>query len=166
GCGVSSATSPVAGSTRTTASSVSGPDAIPATPPSTTASPPGDHASSPPTGVTSAEASSSTASRPLASTAWCPPPSGANQREPGRHHGPPSSAATAARFAADPSSPIRYRFHQPAGSIETSSASGDSHSSWHTATSGPPERTRWGPNVPSSATGATQSSVPSHGNAG
>ena len=81
----------------------------------------------------------------------------------------PSTAARPAPARPAPGSPAtrpaptRCRFHQPPGSSSASSASGVSHSTWHTETSAPPASTRCGPNEPSSATGHAQlGAVPRH----
>ncbi len=113
------------------------------------------------TSVTVAACSSRIASRPERRIACRPPPSGANQRMPGDHRGPPSSSVHGARLRLVPSSPMRKRFHQPSGSVRASRESADSHSTWQTLSRGPPASTRCGPSSPSGRD-AQLGAVPRH----
>lgn len=100
--------------------------------------------------------------RPSSSTVY--------QRIPSCQRGPANSSSRGHSGLTRPPSPpsslprsTRTRFHQPDASVTAYSASGPAHSGCNTDSAGPPRTSRGAPTVPSAATSATRSTVPSHG---
>lgn len=104
------------------------------------------------------------ASAPDPAVCGVSPGSGASQRSPGFHSGPPNSSSLGQRLIAQPvRGSTLYGFHQPPRSLTARRVPSAVHSTWATASSGPPSTVRGSARCPSSVTSATLSSVPSQG---